>query len=158
MLNTGNLKVTLPSDLEIRLTRVFDAPRTLVYDAFTKPELMKRWFGPRGWKLTTCDIDLRVGGKWRFILSGPGGQTMGMSGEYVELTPPAGSVHIERYDDFPGETTVTSVLTEENGRTTLNATILCPNVGTRDGIVASGMEHGAAESYDKLAEVLAETV
>jgi uncharacterized protein YndB with AHSA1/START domain len=158
MLNTGNLKVTLPSDREILLTRVFDAPRTLVYDAFTRPELMKRWFGPRGWNLTTCDIDLRVGGKWRFILTGPDGRTMGMSGEYIELSPPGRSVHIERFDDYPRETVVTSVWTEENGKTTLNATVLSPNKETRDAIVASGMEHGAAESYDKLAEVLAETV
>lgn len=154
MLNTGTLKVDLPSDREVRLTRVFKAPRALVYDCFSKPELLKRWFGPHGWRLTTCEVDLRVGGRWRFILTGPGGQTMGMSGEYVELTPPEGSVHIERFDDYPGESVVTSVLTEQDGQTTMTATVLYPNKEIRDAVVASGMEHGAAESYDRLAAAL----
>ncbi|HVZ28980.1 MAG TPA: SRPBCC family protein [Asticcacaulis sp.] len=158
MRNTGLLKVTLPSDREVCLTRVFNAPRALVYDAFTKPELMKRWFGPRGWNLTTCEMDVRVGGKWRFILTGPEGRTMGMSGEYVELSPPDRTVHIERFDDFPGDAVVTTVLIEADGKTTLTATVLSPNKETRDAVIASGMEHGAAETYDRLAEVLTETV
>jgi uncharacterized protein (TIGR03086 family) len=154
MKNTGTLQVTTPSDCEIVLTRVFDAPRHLVFDAFTKPELLKRWFGPRGWSLAVCDVDLRVGGAWRFVLRGPDGQEMGMRGVYRELTPPDGSVHTESFDDYPGESLVTTVLTERDGKTTLTATVRYDSREVRDAVVASGMEHGAAESYDKLAELL----
>ena len=152
---SDHLKVTTPSDREIRMERVFNAPRALVYDAFTKPELLKRWFGPDGWSLTTCEIDLRVGGAWRFVLTGPGGARMGMSGEWQELTPPFGSVHVERFDDYPGESVVTSVLTETDGRTTLTATVLYPSKEVRDIVIASGMANGAGQSYDKLADTLA---
>lgn len=155
MKNTGTLKVTLPSDNEIVLTRVFDAPRQLVYDAFNKPELLKRWFGPRGWSLSVCEVDFRVGGGFRFVLRGPGGQEMGMRGVYRELVPPERSVHIELFDDFPGESQVTAVFTEQDGKTTLTATVSYPSKEVRDIVLQSGMEHGAAESYDKLAELLA---
>jgi len=80
MRNTGSLKVTTPTEREVVLTRVFDAPRHLVYGALTKPELLKRWFGPRGWSLKVCEVDLRGGGAWRFVLHGPDGTDMGMSG------------------------------------------------------------------------------
>lgn len=155
MKNTGTLQVTTPSDREVVLTRVFDAPRRMVYDAFSKPELLKRWFGPRGWSLEVCEVDLRVGGGFRFVLSGPNGARMGMRGVYRELTPPERSVHMESFDDFPGESQVTAVFTEEAGRTTLTATVQYPSQEVRDAVIASGMEHGAAESYDKLAELLA---
>jgi uncharacterized protein YndB with AHSA1/START domain len=154
MQNTGTLKVSLPSDREITLTRVFKAPRQLVYDAFNKPEILKRWFGPRGWSLVTCDVDPRVGGGFRFVLRGPDGRDMGMRGTYKELAPPERSVHMESFDDFPGESQVTAVFTEQDGETTLNATILYPSKEVRDAVIKSGMEHGAAESYDKLAELL----
>jgi uncharacterized protein YndB with AHSA1/START domain len=156
MKNTGTLKVTLPSDREVRLTRVFDAPRTMVYDALTKPELLRRWFGPHGYSLVVCEVDLRVGGRWRFVLKGPDGSTMGMGGVYVALTPPDGSIHTEAFDDFPGEARVTTVLTEDNGKTTLEATSLAPSKEIRDAVIASGMEHGAAETYDRLAELLSQ--
>lgn len=155
MRNTGTLQVTTPSDCEVVLTRVFDAPRHLVFDAFTKPELLKRWFGPRGWSLEICEVDLRVGGGFRFLLVGPDGMRMGMRGVYREITPPERSVHTETFDDYPGESTVTTVLVEQGGRTTLTATVLYPSKEIRDAVVLSGMEHGAAESYDKLAELLA---
>lgn len=155
MKNTGTLSVNLPSDREISLTRVFKAPRQLVYDAFSKPEILKRWFGPRGWSLVTCDVDARVGGGFRFVLRAPDGRELGMRGAYRELSPPARSVHTESFDDFPGESQVTSVLTEQDGKTTLVATILYPSSEIRDAVIKSGMEHGAAESYDKLAELLA---
>ena len=122
MKNTGTLQVTMPTDNEIVLTRVFDAPRQMVYDAFSKPELLKRWFGPHGWSLAVCEVDHRVGGGFRFVLEGPNGQRMGMRGVYREVEPPKRSVHVESYDDYPGESIVTSVLTEEMGRTTLTAT------------------------------------
>src|ERR1700687_2679271 len=154
MKNTGTLKVTTPSDREIVLTRVFDAPRHLVFDAFSKPELLKRWFGPRGWSLVVCEVDLTVGGGFRFVLRGPGGKEMGMRGVYREIVPPERSVHMESFDDYPGESQVTAVFVEQGGKTTLPATVLYPSREVRDIVTQSGMEHGAAESYDKLAELL----
>lgn len=155
MKNTGTLHVITRGDHEIVMTRVFDAPRHLVYDAFTKPALLKRWFGPHGWSLTTCEVDLRVGGKYRFVLEGPGGRSMGMSGEYRELTPPDGSIHTEKFDEYPGQAIVTTRLVEVDGKTTLTATVYHESKEIRDAVVASGMEHGAAETYDRLAELLA---
>lgn len=154
MKNTGTLQVTMPTDTEIVLTRVFEAPRQMVYDAFSKPELLKRWFGPHGWSLVTCEVDHRVGGGFRFVLEGPGGQRMAMRGVYRELEPPNRSVHVESYDEYPGESIVTSVLTEEMERTTLTVTVTYPSREVRDMVAMSGMEHGAAESYDRLAELL----
>ena len=154
MKNTGTLQVTTPSEREIVLTRIFDAPRSLVYDALTKPELLKRWFGPLGWSLVVCEVDLRVGGEWRFVLRGPDGKDMGMRGVYRELVPPDRSVHTESFDDYPGESVVTTVLLEQGGKTTLTGTILYPSKEIRDIVIASGMEHGAAESHDRLAELL----
>src|SRR3979490_3334197 len=158
MRNTGTLKVTTPTEREIVMTRVFDAPRQMVFDAFSKPELLKRWFGPRGWSLAVCDVDWRVGGGFRFVLRGPDGRDMGMRGVYRELAPPERSVHMESFDDYPGESQVTAVFVEQGGKTTLTATVLYPSQEIRDIVVKSGMEHGAAESYDKLAELLASTL
>lgn len=154
MKNTGTLQVTTPTEREIVLTRVFDAPRRLVFDAFTKPELLKRWFGPHGWSLVVCEVDLKVGGRFRFVLRGPDGREMGMRGVYREIVAPERSVHMESYDDYPGESEVTTVLVERGGKTTLTATIVYPSQEIRDIVIKSGMEHGAAESYDKLAELL----
>lgn len=154
MKNTGTLKVTTPTDREIVLTREFNAPRHLVYEAFTTPELLRRWFGPHGWSLSTCEVDLRVGGGFRFVMRGPDGQEMGMRGTYRELDPPDRSVHVESFDDYPGESIVTAVFVEANGRTTMTATVLYESKEVRDAVIASGMEHGAAESYDRLAELL----
>jgi uncharacterized protein YndB with AHSA1/START domain len=156
MKNTGSLKVTTPTDREIVLTRVFDAARHMIWDAFTKPELLKRWFGPRGWSLVVCEVDLRVGGGFRFVLRGPDGREMGIRGVYREIVRPERSVHMESYDDFPGESQVTAVFVEQGGQTTLTATVLYPSKEVRDIVIQTGMEHGAAESYDKLAELLAE--
>ena len=155
MLNTGTLLVSTPTEREIVLTRVFDAPRQMVFDAMTKPELLKRWFGPRGWSLTVCEVDLRVGGAWRFVLRGPGGNEMSMHGVYREIDSPARSVHTETIDPFAVESIVTTVLVESGGKTTLTGTILYPSQEIRDMVAKSGMEHGAAETYDKLEELLA---
>jgi uncharacterized protein YndB with AHSA1/START domain len=155
MLNTGTLLVSTPTKREIVLTRVFDAPRQMVFDAMTKPDLLKRWFGPRGWSLRVCEVDLRVGGAWRFVLSGPGGNEMSMHGVYREIDSPARSVHTETIDPFAVESIVTTVLVESGGKTTLTGTILYPSQEIRDMVAKSGMEHGAAETYDKLAEMLA---
>jgi len=155
MKNTGTLEVTMPTEREIVLTRVFDAPRSLVFDAMTKPELLRRWFGPRGWSLVVCEVDLKVGGAWRFVLRGPDGTEMGMRGVYREIVPPERSVHTESFDDFPGESLVTTTLVEQGGKTRLTGTVLYPSQEIRDMVIKSGMEHGAAETYDKLAEYLA---
>src|SRR5258707_10391544 len=144
MKNTGTLKVATPSDREVVMTRVFDAPRRLVFDAFTKPELLKRWFGPRGWSLVVCEVDLRVGGGFRFVMRGPDGRDMGMRGVYREIVAPERSVHMESFDDYPGESQVTGVFTEQGGKTTLTVTVLYESQVVRDAVIKSGMERGAA--------------
>lgn len=158
MKNTGTLKVTTPSEREIVLTRIFDAPRNHVFNALTKPELLKRWFGPRGFSLVVCEVDLKVGGKWRFVLRKPDGTDVGMYGAYRELRPPHGLVHTEAFDDYPGESVVTTVLAEERGKTTLTATLVFPSQEIRDAVIETGMEHGAAESYDRLAEMVGRSI
>ena len=155
MKNTGTLKVSLPTDREIVMTRVFDAPCHLVFDALTKPELLKRWFGPRGWSLVVCEADLKVGGAWRWVLRGPDGRDMGMRGVYQEITPPERLVSTESFDDYPGESLNTLILSEEDGKTTFTITVRYASQEIRDAVIKSGMEHGAAECYDKLAEMLA---
>jgi uncharacterized protein YndB with AHSA1/START domain len=155
MKNTGALKVTTPSDCEIMMTRSFDAPRQLVWDAFSKPELLQRWFGPRGWSLVVCEVDFRVGGSFRFVLRSPNGADLGMRGVYREIAPPERSVHLESFDDYPGESQVTATWVESQGKTTMTVRVLYPSREVRDAVLQSGMEHGAAESYDRLAELLA---
>ncbi len=154
MKNIGTLAVATPMPQQIVLTRVFNAPRKLVFDAFTKPELLRRWFGPRGWSLVVCEVDFRVGGSFRFVLRSPEGSQMGMRGTYCEIEAPYRSVHKESFDDLPGESEVTTVLTESGGKTELTATITYTSQEIRDGVIRSGMEHGAAETYDRLAELL----
>jgi uncharacterized protein YndB with AHSA1/START domain len=156
MKNTGTLKVTTPSDREIVMVRVFDAPRHLVWRAFTRPELVQRWLGPHGWSLPVCEIDLRVGGKYRYVGEGPDGRRLGWGGTFKEIVPEERIVHTEAFDDYPGEALITSVWTESAARTTLTLTMLVASKEMRDAIIATGMEHGAAESYDRLAEMLAE--
>ena len=154
MKNTGTLAVATPTLQQIVLTRVFNAPRKLVFDAFTRPELLRRWFGPHGWSLVVCEVDLRVGGGFRFVLRSPEGNQMCMRGTYCEIDAPNRSVHKESFDDLPGESEVTTVLTESDGRTELKATITYASQEIRDAVISSGMEHGAAETYDRLAELL----
>jgi uncharacterized protein YndB with AHSA1/START domain len=156
MQNTGNLKVTTPSDREIAMTRVFDAPRRLVYAAFTRTELIQRWLGPRGWTLPTCEVDLRVGGKYRYVGQGPDGTKLGWGGVFKEIEHEHRIVHTESFDDYPGEALITNIWTESGGKTTMELTMLLASKEVRDAIIASGMEHGAAESYDRLEEMLAE--
>src|SRR5258708_15039446 len=158
MKNTGTLKVTTPSDREIVLTRVFDAPRNLVWDAFTKADLLKLWFGPRGWSLVVCEVDLKVGGGFRFVLHGPDGRDMGMRGVYREIVPPERSVHMESFDDYPGESQVTAVFTDQRSKTTLTATVLYPSREVRDIVIKSGMEHPAPQSSATLPPFLTSTL
>src|ERR1700733_4780004 len=112
------LTVTMPSDREIVMTRVFDAPRRLVFEAWTKPEHLLQWFGPRSCQLVSCELDFRVGGSWRYILRGPDGKDMVMRGVYQEIQAPERLVSTESFDDYPGESLNTLTLIEENGKTT----------------------------------------
>ena len=150
----GTFTVATPTPEQIVLTRVFNAPRTLVFDAFTKPDLLRRWFGPRGWSLVVCEVDFRIGGGFRFVLRSPEGNQMGMRGTYCEIDAPYRSVHTESFDDLPGESKVSTELIERDGKTVLTATISYVSQEIRDAVIKSGMEHGAAESYDRLAELL----
>jgi len=150
----GETTFTTPSDREIVITRVFDAPRELVFEALTNSEHVPQWYGPRGWTLPVCDIDLRPGGAWRFVLRSADGQEMGMGGVYQEITPPVRLVSTESYDDYPGESLNTVILSEEDGKTTLTTTVLYPSKEARDAVLESGMQDGAAETFDRLAEYL----
>ena len=165
------LKVTTPTNREIVMTRDFDAPRRLVWEAMTQPELMKRWmFTPPHWSWAKCDMDVRVGGKFRWVWNAPDGRVaMTISGEHREVTPPAKIVHTELMEMGPGagpcgpegadadpwELLATIELTEQAGRTRLVMTLLFPSKEARDGAAASGMEHGVAAGYDKLDDMLA---
>jgi uncharacterized protein YndB with AHSA1/START domain len=157
MTNTETLQVTTPTEREIVMTRVFDAPRSLVFDAWTKPELLKRWLGVRnGWSFAVCEVDLRVGGAYRFVWRGPDRGEMGMGGVYREIVAPERLVSTEKFDDpwYPGEALDTIVLVEENGKTTATTTVLYESQEIRDAVLESGMARGVAESYDVLDEVL----
>ncbi len=152
------LKVTTPSERELTLIRTFDAPRHLVFEALTRPDLLRRWFGVfGGWSLVVCEIDLRVGGAYRYVWSGPEGPDMGMSGVYREVLPPSRLVATEKFDEawYPGDALVTTVLVEESGRTTLTTTVLYESREARDTVLASPMEQGVAAGYDQLEKLLA---
>jgi len=140
------------------MTRSFDAPRSLVFDAHTKPEHLVHWFGPRGHTLSVCTVDLRPGGAWRFVLREPDGREMGMKGVYREIVRPARLVYTEIFDDFEemaGESIVTTIFEELDGKTKVTSTSVYRSKEIRDAVVQSGMEYGAAETYDRLAEYLA---
>ncbi|MGH8727710.1 MAG: SRPBCC family protein [Burkholderiales bacterium] len=159
MKNTGNLKVTKPTDREIAMTRVFDAPRRLVFDAWTKPEHLPHWMlGPEGWTMPVCEIDLKPGGAWHFVWRRSDGTEMEMRGIYREITPPERLVSTESWGgDWP-ETINTLLLSEEDGKTTSTLTVLYPSNEARDAALSTGMEQGVAASYDRFAELLASTV
>jgi uncharacterized protein YndB with AHSA1/START domain len=152
----ANLTATTPTDREVVMIRVFDAPCNLVFDAMNKPELLKRWLlGPPGWSMTVCEVDLKVGGAFRHVWRREDGTEMSMGGVYREITPPERIVRTEKFDDYPGESLCTLLLTEKAGRTTLTLTVLYPSKEARDATLASGMKEGVAASYDRLAGVLA---
>jgi uncharacterized protein YndB with AHSA1/START domain len=151
------LKVTTPSDREIALSRVFDAPARLVFDAYTKPELLRRWLGARdGWTFAVCEIDLRVGGTYRWVWRGPDGMEMGMGGVYREIARPERIVATEKFDQswYEGDAVVATTFDERNGRTTLTITVLYQSKDVRDAVLQTPMESGVAEGFDKLAELL----
>jgi uncharacterized protein YndB with AHSA1/START domain len=158
MTETGTLQITTPSEREIVMSRVFDAPRNLVFDAWTKPELLERWLGVRGgWSMVVCEVDLRMGGAYRFVWRGPDGAEMGMGGVYREIVSPERLVATEAFDDpwYSGEALDTTVLVEESGKTTATTTVLYESEEIREAVLQSGMARGVAESYDTLAECLA---
>jgi uncharacterized protein YndB with AHSA1/START domain len=154
----GKLNLTTPTDREIVMTRIFLAPRSLVFEAHTKPELLKRWLhGPGGWLLTVCEIDLKVCGKYRYVWRHDDGRLMGMGGTYREIVPPERIVTTELFDEdwTGGETLGTLVLTERDGKTTLTNTMLYASKEARDNVLKSGMEHGVEASYVRLDGLLA---
>jgi len=152
----NNLVITTPTDCEVVITRAFDAPRHLVFDALTKPELLRRWYGPEGWTMTICEVDLRVGGKWRFVSQQPSGKVIGQCGVYQEIVPAERLVNTETWEDWDGgETLVTTMLREDGGKTAYTSTILFPSREVRDVVVKNGLEHGAKQLYEKLERVLA---
>lgn len=162
MTNAETLQVTTPSDEEIRFTRLFDAPRQLVFDAFSKPELLKRWLlGPDGWSLDVCEVDFRVGGKYRYVWKHlVNGKQMGMSGVIREIVVPERLVSTEKFDEawYPGEGAVgTVVLTEQGQQTLLTQTIRYESKQARDAALQTGMKEGMATSYSRLEGVFAET-
>lgn len=158
----GGLKLTTPSDREIAMTRLFDAPRRLVWDAHTRPELVRQWLlGPPGWTMPVCEMDVRVGGSYRWVWrKDSDGTEMGMGGVYREIVAPQRLVATERFDEawYPGEALNTLVLVEKAGRTTLTQTMRYESREARDAVLKSGMEQGVTASYDRLDTVLASTV
>ena len=155
----NKLEITLPSDREIVITRSFDAPRDLVWDCYTQPALVRRWLlGPPGWEMPVCEIDLRVGGKYRYEWEDKNRAVkMGMGGTFTAVKKPEHIGSKEKFDDdwTGGETDVSQVFTEKAGKTTLTLTILYASKEARDGAAATGMTDGMEHGYQRLDEVLA---
>jgi uncharacterized protein YndB with AHSA1/START domain len=156
----GRAKVTLPADEQILIERDFDAPKHLVYKALTTPELVKRWFHANRGEVTLAEIDLRIGGKWRYVAIADEGGEFAFHGEYRELVPNERIVWTEFFEGVPegvseeDATTVnTASLTETDGRTELTVLIQAPNKMARDAIIESGMEAGMQDAYDLLEDV-----
>jgi len=157
-LNTGKLKVTLPSDCEIRLTREFAAPRPLVFAANTKPAMLKRWlFGPDGWALAVCNVDLRVGGKYRYVWRHKDGREFATGGKFMAIARPEKIVSTERFEGAldHGEAVNTTEFIEKSGLTTVVLTMRFPSREVRDGAIKSGMNDGIELGYARLDQILA---
>ena len=153
------LQVVARGDREIVMTRAVDAPRHLVFDAWTRPELVRRWLlGPPGWSMPVCEIDLRVGGKYRYVWRHSDGREMGMGGVYREIVRPERIVATEQFDEawYPGEAVSTIELSEQGGRTVVTNIVLYDSREARDGVLKSPMESGVEASYARLEDVLAE--
>jgi uncharacterized protein YndB with AHSA1/START domain len=155
--SSGTATVTLPTDEQILITREFDAPKHLVFKAITTPELVKRWWNAKRGEVTTCELDLRVGGKWRSVMETPDGFEVAFHGEYREIVPDERIVSTEVYEGAPGGdengTVNTVTLTERDGRTTMTTLVQAPSKEIRDAIIESGMEGGMQDAYDLLEEV-----
>jgi uncharacterized protein YndB with AHSA1/START domain len=158
MKNAEKLQITTPSDRELAMTRSFNAPRSLVWDAWTKPELLKQWLGVRGgWTFAVCEVDLKVGGKYRYVWRGPTGIEMGMGGVFREVVKRERMVATEKFDQswYDGDALDTTTFLESGGKTTVTTTVQYASKAVRDAVLKSPMDKGVAESYDKLDEVLA---
>ena len=154
MTSTGTAKVTLPADDQILITRDFDAPKEMVWKAWTTPELVKRWWAGERGSVTSVEIDLRVGGTWRYVMEATGGMEVGFHGEYREIEPEARVVSTEVYEGMPDAYSVnTLTLTETDGRTHMEVLVQHQNQEHRDGHINSGMEGGMQESMDALEQV-----
>jgi uncharacterized protein YndB with AHSA1/START domain len=158
--SSGTATVSLPTDEQILITREFDAPKHLVYEAYTTPELVKRWWNAKRGEVTTCEIDLRVGGKWRYVLVTSDGFEVGFHGEYREIVPNERLVSTETYEGMPegvpeeqATTLNTATFTEQDGRTTLTILVQAPSKESRDAIIESGMEAGMQDAMDLLEQV-----
>lgn len=153
----SKMTIDAPSDREIVMTRVFDAPREMLFDAFTNPELVPQWLtGRPDHTMPVCEIDLRVGGAYRYVWRGPDGKEMSSQGIFREVARPERVVASERFEPswYPGENVNTTTFVEKDGRTTVTLTIQCGSKEIRDVMLKSGMEHGVAFSYDQLAKML----
>lgn len=152
-MSSNQLTVTTPTDLEVVMTRVFDAPRNLVFEAHTSCEHMRRWWGPSRYEVAECDIDFREGGAWRIVQRGADGEEHGFSGEFREIVRPERITWTFEYDGAPGHVSVQTVTLEEHdGKTTLTATSVYDSVQDRDATLQAGMTDGAAETWDRLEE------
>jgi uncharacterized protein YndB with AHSA1/START domain len=158
--SSGTAVVTLPTDEQILITREFDAPKHLVYKAFTSPELVKRWWNAKRGEVTVAEIDLRVGGKWRYVMVTEDGFEVGFHGEYREIIPNERIVSTEIYEGLPegvseedGATVNTATFTEADGRTTLTILVQATGKASRDAIIDSGMEAGMQDAMDLLEQV-----
>ncbi len=152
---SDKLKVTTPSDTEILMTRVFDAPRELVFEVMSKPEYIRRWWGCMdGFTMPVCDVDFRVGGKYRFVGRAPDGNEFGFSGEYLEIVAPAKIVNTEIFDPFPDSPAhCTMTLEERDGKTYYRNLIKHDSQTARDAHVNSGMEYGAGLGLDVIEQI-----
>ncbi len=152
--SSGTATVTLPTDEQILITREFEAPRHLVYKAFTTPELVRRWWHANRGEMTVAEIDLRAGGKWRYVMIADGGLEVGFHGEYREIVPNERIVSTEVYEGFPdAESLNTLTLTEVDGRTKLEILVQHEKKEHRDAHIESGMETGLQEALDLLEQV-----
>jgi uncharacterized protein YndB with AHSA1/START domain len=152
------LQISTPSDREVMITREFDAPRELVFDCHTKPELVRRWLlGPPGWTMPVCDIELKVGGRYRYVWRGPNGEEMGMGGTFREIVRPERLASTELFDEdwTGGETQVRTEFSERGGRTTSTVTVVYASKEAREGALATGMTDGMEAGYQRLDELLA---
>ncbi len=148
---------TTPSEREIVISRVIAAPREIVFEMWTSCEHLPHWMGPASMEMTGCRIDLREGGSWRFEWRGPDGFEFGMEGVYREIARPERLISTEMMDGFPDELTSTLVLTEQDGRTRITNTVLCPSRETRDALLASGMQDGVSEGFERMETYLLES-
>ena len=157
MISSGSAVVTLPEDKQILITREFDAPKELVYKAYTTPELVRRWWHANRGEMTVCEIDMRVGGTWRFVMVTTTGFEVGFHGEYREIVPDERLVSTEAYEGIPdpdGNASVnTLTLAEANGRTTMSVLVEHPTPEGRDAHINSGMEAGMPDAMDLLEQV-----